>query len=99
MWGFSGFSAHEWAMGTKRNIVLLVLVVAIATAFVAAQAQNCELMDGARHAAMSCTAAILPLPLALGLVALSLLPVTTFTSRGQFVLVSIYRPPRRARVR
>jgi len=86
-------------MGTKHKLVLLVLAMALATAFVAAQAQNCELMDGARHAMTSCPAAILPLPLALGLVALSLLPVTTFTSRGQFGLVSIYRPPRRARVR
>ena len=35
-------------MGTKHKLVLLVLAMALATAFVAAQAQNCELMDGDR---------------------------------------------------
>jgi hypothetical protein len=86
-------------MGMKRNVILLVLVVALSTAFMAAQSQNCELMDGARHAAMSCPAAVFPVPLALGLMVLSLVPLTTFTSQGQFVLASIYRPPRRALVR
>jgi hypothetical protein len=86
-------------MVAKRDIVVLVLLVALVTLFLSAQAQNCELMDGGRHAAMACPAAILPVPLALGLVALSLLPVITLMSRGQFVHASIYHPPRRARVR
>lgn len=86
-------------MGAKNKLVLLVLVAALATAFIAAQEQNCELMDGARHAAMACPAAILPAPLMLGLVALSFLAAATLTSRGQLVLLPIYRPPRRPAVR
>jgi len=86
-------------MAAKRNIILIVLVVALVTAFVAAQAQNCELMDGARHATMSCPAGILPVPLVLGLVVLSMLSLMDLPPRAQLVLLSIYRPPRQALVR
>ena len=86
-------------MRTKRNIIILILLLGLATAFVAAQAQNCELMDGARHAAMSCPAGILPVPLVLGLAVLSFLAFTVLVPRARLVHISIYRPPRRALVR
>lgn len=86
-------------MATKRNIILIVLAAALATAFVVAQAQNCELMDGARHGAMSCPAGILPVPLVLGLVVLSMLSFIDLPPRAHLILLSIYRPPRQALVR
>jgi hypothetical protein len=85
-------------MGTKRTIILL-LVLALSGAFMAAQAQNCELMDGAWHAVMSCPAAILPAPLVLGLALLSMVMAVSLTPPQRLVLVSIDRPPRRARAR
>ncbi len=85
-------------MGTKRTIILL-LVLALAGAFVAAQAQNCELMDGSWHAVMSCPVAILSAPLVLGLALISMVTTVSFAPPQNLVLVSIDRPPRRGRAR
>ena len=85
-------------MGTKRTIILL-LVLALAGAFIAAQAQNCDLMDGAWHAVMACPAAILPVPLVLGLTLVSFLMIQSITPSQKLVPVSIDRPPRRALAR
>ena len=86
-------------MGTKHRLVLLVLLMALAVAFVAPQGQNCELMDGSWHAVMSCPVAILPAPLVLGLALLSMMTTVSLTPPEKLVLVSIDRPPRRARAR
>jgi len=85
-------------MATKRTTVLL-LVLALGGAFVAAQAQNCDLMDGAWHAVMSCPAAILSAPLVLGLTLVSLLMIQGISPSRKLVPVSIDRPPRRALAR
>ncbi len=85
-------------MATKRTVILL-LVLALAGAFVAAQAQNCELMDGAWHAVMSCPVATLSAPLVLGLALLSMVTTVSLTLPQKLVLVPIDRPPRSSRAR
>ena len=85
-------------MKMKKTALLLTLLV-LAFAIAATQNQSCDLLDGIHHAVMSCFAGILPVPLALGLMLLAFLPLTSFDVRPQLVLVSIDRPPRSARSR
>lgn len=79
---------------TTKHAMVLVVIVALGGALVATQVENCGLMDGGRHAAMSCPAAILPAPLILTLVALSLATIWPILFTPQFVLISRDHPPR-----
>ena len=81
-------------MRTKR-LILLLAVLALVGALAGTQHESCSPLDGAHHALTSCPAAILPPPLVLGLVLLSLVSAIKFDLPPQFVLVSIDRPPRR----
>ena len=81
-------------MRAKHTFILLLLVALAGTA-AAVQVQGCELMDAGRHVVMGCSAAILPVPLVLGLLALALVTITNLPFRGQLVLISAYHPPRR----
>lgn len=90
--------ARSWLAHTTmraKHTIILLLLVALAGALVAAQVQGCELMDGGRQVVMGCSAAILPVSLVLGLVALALVTLTNLPFRGQLVLIPAYHPPRR----
>lgn len=85
-------------MRTHR-LILFIAVAALAGGLLAGQAQNCDLFNGGPHALTSCVAGILPAPIVLGLMALSLVQLATFIARPRFVLIPIYHPPRPVRAR
>ena len=85
-------------MRTKR-IVWLLAALALAGALAATHGDGCDPLDGIHHSITSCPAAILPPQLFLGLVLLSLITLTSFDARPQFVPGSIDRPPRLHRAR
>jgi hypothetical protein len=77
----------------KKWIVLLLAAVALMGALAATHGDSCNPLDGTHNALTSCPAAILPPPLVLGLVLVSLVLASNFDLPQQFVLVSIDRPP------
>ncbi len=80
-------------MRAKRTIIL-ILLVAMAGALVTAPILGCDGMDGSHHALMGCPAGILPLPLALGLIALAFVTFSPSPFRNQLVLIRADPPPR-----